>query len=471
MCNFFKVTLVETCVNMAQQERYQELLTLTSPPPPIQSPRPLRSPNANNNNNNNNLEVKHSPNTGLLFPSGRVWNNINDKIVNDTRNDYKSLTPDAAVYLSAVLEHITSELLVLAGNAAKRADKKRIEPPDIENAVRIDQEFGIFFETKESKSRLSVPASPFDINENKENSAKRSYSNLRFWAEAENERESENDRESETECTELGTEHKDTDDELDEIFIPGLYYIDNYITNEQHDSILQFFNNNEWDKIDTRIVQQYIYKLLPQKGDKLKQDLKRIKKKPFDEMPFCVEGILNQIINDKRFGIDDDYYFDQLSVNNYPSFGGISYHFDSIDCFDDFIVCLSFLSEAVINFKNIETNEIKQLLLKPKSLLILSGDARYKWKHGITDNNVHFYDGMRINRQQRISLTFRKCINLDLSQSNVEYDEDKEDEDKEDEDKEPHSATTITKQKTDNDKNEFLFKIDSILSKIDDFMD
>jgi alkylated DNA repair dioxygenase AlkB len=44
--------------------------------------------------------------------------------------------------------------------------------------------------------------------------------------------------------------------------------------------------------------------------------------------------------------------------------------------------------------------------LESRSLLILTCDARYKWKHGIalrkSDNGV--------KRQRRISLTFRKVI-------------------------------------------------------------
>lgn len=48
----------------------------------------------------------------------------------------------------------------------------------------------------------------------------------------------------------------------------------------------------------------------------------------------------------------------------------------------------------------------KNIYLESRSLLVLKGDARYKWKHGIaarkSDNGV--------KRQRRISLTFRKVI-------------------------------------------------------------
>lgn len=48
----------------------------------------------------------------------------------------------------------------------------------------------------------------------------------------------------------------------------------------------------------------------------------------------------------------------------------------------------------------------KTVYLEPKSLLILQGEARSVWKHGIaarkSDNGV--------KRQRRVSLTFRKVI-------------------------------------------------------------
>jgi alkylated DNA repair dioxygenase AlkB len=54
--------------------------------------------------------------------------------------------------------------------------------------------------------------------------------------------------------------------------------------------------------------------------------------------------------------------------------------------------------------------EKHDLYLEPRSLITLSGLARYQWTHAIPARKSDVVDGFKIERGRRISLTFRTVI-------------------------------------------------------------
>ncbi|KAJ7557913.1 hypothetical protein O6H91_04G015600 [Diphasiastrum complanatum] len=85
--------------------------------------------------------VSRSTKAGLQFPVGRIARFLK-------AGKYATRVGSGApVYLAAVLEYLTAELLELAGNAARDNKKSRIIPRHIQLAARNDEELSKLLET------------------------------------------------------------------------------------------------------------------------------------------------------------------------------------------------------------------------------------------------------------------------------------------------------------------------------------
>ncbi|XP_043976644.1 late histone H2A.2.2-like [Gambusia affinis] len=81
--------------------------------------------------------VSRSSRAGLIFPVGRVHRLLRNG------NYAARVGIGSAVYLSAVLEYLSAEILELAGNASRENKKQRIAPRHILLAVKSDEELKI----------------------------------------------------------------------------------------------------------------------------------------------------------------------------------------------------------------------------------------------------------------------------------------------------------------------------------------
>ena len=78
--------------------------------------------------------VSRSAKAGLQFPVGRIARYLK-------KGKYaQRIGAGAPVYLAAVLEYLTAEVLELAGNAARDNKKNRVVPRHIQLAIRNDEE-------------------------------------------------------------------------------------------------------------------------------------------------------------------------------------------------------------------------------------------------------------------------------------------------------------------------------------------
>ena len=105
--------------------------------------------------------------------------------------------------------------------------------------------------------------------------------------------------------------------------------------------------------------------------------------------------------------------FDQLTLNDYLPGQGIPPHVDTHSPFQEVFASLGLKSGVTMHFKTPE-NLTKDLYLKPRSLIIFSGEVRYNWLHSIATRKIDKIesdlntDGMLKFRSRRVSLTLRK---------------------------------------------------------------
>ncbi|XP_010222821.1 PREDICTED: alkylated DNA repair protein alkB homolog 8 [Tinamus guttatus] len=115
---------------------------------------------------------------------------------------------------------------------------------------------------------------------------------------------------------------------------------------------------------------------------------------------------------------------DQLTVNQYEPGQGIPPHIDTHSAFEDEIISLSLGAEIVMDFKHPDGHTVA-VMLPRRSLLVMSGESRYLWTHGITPRKYDVIQASELGqkvgtitadvgdltlhrRETRTSFTFRK---------------------------------------------------------------
>lgn len=101
---------------------------------------------------------------------------------------------------------------------------------------------------------------------------------------------------------------------------------------------------------------------------------------------------------------------DQLIVNEYQPGQGIAPHVDCTPCFGDTIISISLGSACVMEFRPLSGGQPIPFLLQPGSMLVMQGEARMAWKHGIPARKSDVVGGETIARGRRLSLTFRQVL-------------------------------------------------------------
>ena len=181
--------------------------------------------------------------------------------------------------------------------------------------------------------------------------------------------------------------------------IRGLRYIANYITELQHDWLLNQIDKQQWHYFSKRRYQHYGVKYDYETG-KLNRDI-------MSELPEWLSRLSHKLHKDGHIPEVPN----QVFVNEYQPGQGIGGHIDREPWFKDTIIALSLGSSCIMDFTN-QSDKTKKVpvWLAPRSIAVLTEAARYTWLHGIPARKSDVWDGRKYARQRRISLTFRRVI-------------------------------------------------------------
>lgn len=181
--------------------------------------------------------------------------------------------------------------------------------------------------------------------------------------------------------------------------VSGLKYVPEFITKEEHQQLWQAINSEPWLTDLRRRVQHY--------GWKYDYKARSIDYSMFlGELPLWVKPYADRLFHSCYLPLIPD----QLIINEYQPGQGIANHVDCEPCFGETIISVSLGSNCVMDFINLKTKEKLEVMLEPRSLVIISGEARHNWTHGIAARKTDNFNGNKYERQLRISMTFRNVI-------------------------------------------------------------
>lgn len=188
--------------------------------------------------------------------------------------------------------------------------------------------------------------------------------------------------------------------------VAGLRYVPGYLTPQECAELERQVDAAPWREDLRRRVQHYGYRY-----DYRRRFVDRADR--LGPLPGWARNLADRLRRDGHV----DHELDQLIVNEYLPGQGIAAHTDCVPCFGDTVLSLSLGSACVLVMTRPATagrpREQVPVLLEPGGLLVMTGPARYEWRHGIPARKTDLHDGRQLVRGRRVSLTFRSVLTTD----------------------------------------------------------
>ena len=194
---------------------------------------------------------------------------------------------------------------------------------------------------------------------------------------------------------------------------PGLEYHPEFLTTREETELFARIDGCTWLADLSRRVQHYGFKY--DYTNRQLDESGRIGPLP-EWLTQLTHKVRAAASGDATHLLDAQRPFEQAIVNEYEPGQGIAPHIDR-DCFGPVVATVSLGSAVDMDFLGDASGDKYVQRLEPRSLVLMHGDARSAWRHGIAKRRTDEWNGQKINRQRRVSITFRTIVGLGRTQT------------------------------------------------------
>lgn len=192
---------------------------------------------------------------------------------------------------------------------------------------------------------------------------------------------------------------------------PGLILLKDFITDEYAAEIMSSIN---WDSGGRDQEKELKHRKVKHYGYEFKYSINNVD--PDDPLEEGIPQVYKKLLDKALETGHVKFYPDQLTINQYQPGQGIPPHVDTTSAFEDGLMSLSLGSQVNMEFHHPDGLELS-VLLPPNSLLIMTGESRYFWSHGITPKKHDIVPaaggGLTLSKRGvRTSFTFRKITGV-----------------------------------------------------------
>ncbi|MEV0459189.1 alpha-ketoglutarate-dependent dioxygenase AlkB [Catellatospora methionotrophica] len=183
--------------------------------------------------------------------------------------------------------------------------------------------------------------------------------------------------------------------------VPGLRYLPGWLAADAGAALLQRVDAGPWSAQLKRRVQQY--------GARYNYGRRTVatdRQAAAPPIPSWARELGTRMLGEGLL----DRTAEQVIVNEYQPGQGISAHVDCVPCFGPVVAAVSLGSSCLMDFTDPGEGTKVAVPIAPGSLLVMTGPARYVWRHAIAARKSDLGPAGRLPRGRRVSVTFRTLL-------------------------------------------------------------